>query len=77
MTFVKLVQLKKASDPMLVTLLGIVMDVIFEQLEKAPSLIPVTPFEIMTFVRLEQNTNEYFPMLATLLGMMMLVGLHP
>ena len=56
-TFVRLVQPRKASLPILVTLSGIVILVRPVQLRKAAPPILVTPLPITTFVRPVQPEN--------------------
>ena len=56
---------------MLVTLLGIVIEVREEHLEKAEDPILVTLLGIVTDVKPEQCPNASYPILVTLLGMVM------
>ena len=64
----KPVHSKKAEFPMLVTLLGIVIEVKLEQLEKVLSPMLVRPSPMNTEVRPEHELKAEFPMLITLLG---------
>lgn len=67
-TDVNIEQPENAYSPMLVTLLGIVMEVKPEQPEKAEPPILLTLLGIVTEVRPEQRENADCPMLVTLLG---------
>jgi hypothetical protein len=65
---VKEEQFLKAEEPMLVTLLGIVIEVKDAQPSKAPHPILVTLLGIVTEVKDEQPWKAHSPMLVTLLG---------
>ena len=60
---------------MLVTLLGIAMEVRPEHLWKAHAPILVTLLGIMTEVKLVQSSKALYPILVTLLGIVLF--LHP
>ena len=66
--------LSNALSPMLVTLLGIVTDVIWEQPEKAYALMLVTLLGIVNEVNWKQSRNTDSPMLVTLFGMVIEVN---
>ena len=66
----------KAFPPMLVTLLGMLMEVKLEQPEKVPYPMLVTPWPRVTEVKPEHPKKAYDPMLVTLLGMLMEVRLE-
>ena len=68
-------QSANAYLPMLVTLLGIVIEVRPEQPENAEPPMLVTLLGIVTEVRPEQPEKALFPMLVTLLGMVIEVSL--
>ena len=75
---VKPLQRENAPEPMVVTLLGMVMLVRLEQPSNAPEPMVVTLLGMVTLVRLEQPLNAPEPMVVTLLGMVMLVRpVHP
>ena len=58
-------QEEKAEEPIVVTLLGIVIEVREEQLTKAQSPIVVTLLGMVTEVREEQPEKAHFPIVVT------------
>ena len=73
--FFKLLHLKNAPSPMLVTLVGMVILVKLLHPKNACSPIVVTPCRMVILVKLLHPKNALYPMVVTLCGMVILVKL--